>query len=67
MFGFPKRDDIKVRCDAEIVFYLREHEKAKNLKIEPQPDGSVIVTLSQATEYDTPALGTRRGGEDSPP
>ena len=53
LFGFPKRDDIKVRCDAEIVFYLREHEKAKNLKIEPQPDGSVIVTLSQATEYDT--------------
>jgi len=53
LFGFPVRDDIKVYCDKSIAFYLREHQGAKKLKVEPQPDGGVIVTLSRASEYDT--------------
>ena len=53
LFGFPKRDDIKVRCDASIAFYLRERETAQHLNVsEPQADGSVIVTLPETTEND---------------
>lgn len=54
LFGFPRREDIKVRCDASIAFYLRERETAQHLNVsEPQADGSVIVTLPAATEHDT--------------
>ena len=52
LFNYPKIENIKVKCAAEIAYYLYEQRKAKKLVIEPQPDGSLIVTLPPSPEQE---------------
>ena len=52
LFNFPKISGITLRCDASIAFYLYEHQPAKKFKVTPQPDGSLIIVLQPATEFD---------------
>lgn len=52
LFEYPKIDGIRLHCDGSIAFYLYEHQKVKKFKIEPQEDGSLIVTLRPAFEHD---------------
>ena len=52
LFEYVKIDGVRLHCDASIAFYLYEHQKAKKFKIERQDDGSLIVTLRPATEYE---------------
>ena len=52
LFEYPKIDGVQLRCDAEIAFYLYEHQRVKKFKIEPQKDGSLIVILRPAFEHE---------------
>ena len=52
LFEYPKVEGIRLKCDASISFYLREHQKAKQFAIEPQDDGSLIVTLQPSIEHE---------------
>ena len=52
LFEYPKVDGVRLRCDAAIAFYLYEHQKMKKFKIEPQEDGSLIVTLKPSVEHE---------------
>lgn len=52
LFEYPKIEGIRLKCDASISFYLREHQKAKQFAIEPQDDGSLIVTLQPSIEHE---------------
>ena len=52
LFEYPKIEGIRLKCDASISFYLREHQKAKQFAIEPQDDGSLIVTLRPSIEHE---------------
>lgn len=52
LFEYPRIDGVRLHCDESIAFYLYEHQKSKKFKIEPQDDGSLIVTLKPAFEHD---------------
>ena len=52
LFEYPKIDGVQLHCDAEITFYLYEHQKVKKFKIERQEDGSLIITLRPAFEHE---------------
>ena len=52
IFVFPRIEGIRLRCDASIAFYLYEHQRAKQFRIEPQTDGSLIIVLKPAIEHD---------------
>jgi predicted DNA-binding transcriptional regulator YafY len=52
LFEYPKIDGIRLHCDADIAFYLYEHQKLKKFKIERQDDGSLIITLKPACEHE---------------
>ena len=52
LFEYPKVEGIRLKCDASISLYLREHQKAKQFTIEPQDDGSLIVTLQPSVEHE---------------
>ncbi|MBR5839603.1 MAG: WYL domain-containing protein, partial [Victivallales bacterium] len=52
LFEYPKIEGIRLKCDASISFYLREHQKAKQFAIEPQDDGSLIVALRPSIEHE---------------
>jgi predicted DNA-binding transcriptional regulator YafY len=52
LFEFPRISGIRLLCDASIAFYLREHQTVKQFKIEPRPDGSLIITLKPAVEHE---------------
>lgn len=52
LFEYPKIDGVRLHCDASIVFYLREHQKVRKFKMEPQNDGSLIITLKPAFEHE---------------
>jgi predicted DNA-binding transcriptional regulator YafY len=52
LFNFEKVSGIRLRCDATIEFYLREHQKTKEFTVERQSNGSLIVTLKPAIEHD---------------
>ena len=52
LFNYPKIENIKVKCSADIAYYLYEQRKAKKLVIEPQSDGSLIVTLPPSPEQE---------------
>jgi predicted DNA-binding transcriptional regulator YafY len=52
LFNFPKLSGITLHCDASIAFYLKEQQTAKKFKVTPQPDGSLIIVLQPATEFD---------------
>ena len=52
LFNYPKIENIKVKCSADIAYYLYEQRKAKKLTIEPQCDGSLIVTLPPSPEQE---------------
>lgn len=52
LFVYPKISGIRLRCDASIAFYLREHQHVKQFKVEPQDDGSLIITLLPAVEHE---------------
>lgn len=52
LFEYPKVDGVRLHCDASIAFYLYEHQKIKKFKIEPQKDGSLIITLRPAVEHE---------------
>ena len=52
LFVYPRISDIRLHCDASIAFYLREHQPVKQFKIEPQTDGSLIITLKPAFEHE---------------
>ena len=49
---YPRISGIRLRCDASIAFYLREHQHVKQFKVEPQTDGSLIITLKPAFEHE---------------
>lgn len=49
---YPRISGIRLRCDASIAFYLREHQQVKQFKVEPQTDGSLIITLRPAFEHE---------------
>jgi predicted DNA-binding transcriptional regulator YafY len=52
LFNYSKIEGILLHCDASIAFYLNEHQKIKQFKIEPQPDGSLIIKLKPAIEHE---------------
>ena len=52
LFIYPRISGIRLRCDATIAFYLREHQHVKQFKVEPQTDGSLIITLKPAFEHE---------------
>lgn len=52
LFIYPRIGGIRLRCDASIAFYLREHQHVKQFKVEPQTDGSLIITLKPAFEHE---------------
>ncbi len=52
LFEYPKIEGIRLHCDAEVAFYLYEHQKTKKFKIERQNDGSLIITLKPAFEHE---------------
>ncbi len=52
LFEYPRISGIRLRCDASIAFYLREHQYIKQFKIEPQTDGSLVITLKPAFEHE---------------
>ena len=52
LFVYPRISGIRLRCDAAIAFYLREHQQMKQFKVEPQADGSLIITLRPAFEHE---------------
>ena len=52
LFEYPRISGIRLRCDASIAFYLREHQQVKQFKVEPQTDGSLIITLKPAFEHE---------------
>ena len=52
LFVYPRISGIRLRCDAAIAFYLREHQHVKQFKVEPQTDGSLIITLKPAFEHE---------------
>lgn len=52
LFVYPRISGIRLRCDATIAFYLREHQHVKQFKVEPQADGSLIITLRPAFEHE---------------
>ena len=52
LFVYPRISGIRLRCDATIAFYLREHQHMKQFKVEPQTDGSLIITLRPAFEHE---------------
>ena len=52
LFIYPRISDIRLRCDASIAFYLREHQPVKQFKVEPQTDGSLVITLKPAFEHE---------------
>ena len=52
LFVYPRISGIRLRCDASIAFYLREHQSVKQFRIEPQTDGSLIITLRPAFEHE---------------
>ncbi len=52
LFDYEKIDNIKLRCDASIAFYLQEHQKIKQFKIECQPDNSLLIYLRPAIEHE---------------
>ena len=52
LFVYPRISGIRLRCDATIAFYLREHQHVKQFKVEPQTDGSLIITLKPAFEHE---------------
>ena len=52
LFVYPRISGIRLRCDASIAFYLREHQSVKQFKIEPQADGALIITLKPAFEHE---------------
>lgn len=52
IFMFPRIEGIRLRCDASIAFYLYEHQRAKQFRIEPQTDGSLIIVLKPAIEHE---------------
>ena len=52
LFNYPKIENIKVKCSADIAYYLYEQRKAKKITIEPQEDGTLIVTLPPSPEQE---------------
>lgn len=62
LFEYPKIDGIQLRCDASIAFYLYEHQKMKKFKVEPQKDGSLLVTLRPAFEHEVLRWVLSEGG-----
>lgn len=52
LFNYPKIENIRVKCSADIAYYLYEQRKAKKLVIEPQDDGTLIVTLPPSPEQE---------------
>ncbi|MDD3020561.1 MAG: WYL domain-containing protein [Alphaproteobacteria bacterium] len=52
LFVYPKLEGVRLRCDASIAFYLREHQPVKKFKIEPQQNGDLIITLGPAIEHE---------------
>ena len=52
LFVYPRISGIRLRCDASIAFYLREHQHMKQFKVELQTDGSLIITLKPAFEHE---------------
>ena len=52
LFVYPRISVIRLRCDASIAFYLREHQHVKQFKVELQTDGSLIISLKPAFEHE---------------
>lgn len=52
LFTYPKLNDIKVRCDASIAFYLKEHQKLKKFKVKPLDGGDLEITFDNAFEHE---------------
>ena len=52
LFVYPRISGIRLRCDASIAFYLYEHRKVKQFNVEPQTDGSLVITLKPAFEHE---------------
>ena len=63
IFEFPRIEGIRLRCDASIAFYLYEHQRAKQFRIEPQADGSLIIVLKPAVEHDVIRWVLGEGGK----
>ncbi len=52
LFIYPRLSGIKLHCDASIAFYIHEQQKIFKSKIEPQDDGSLILSLNPSVEHD---------------
>ena len=52
LFNYPKIENIKLLCNADIGFYLNEHKKIKKFKLTEQEDGNLLVELAPAIEHE---------------
>ena len=52
LFNYEKTAGIKLHCDASIAFYVKEQQTVFKSKIEPQADGSLVITLNPSVEHD---------------
>ena len=52
LFDYPRIKDVRLHCQTKTVGYLREQAIAKNLKLEEQEDGSLIVTIPSVIEHE---------------
>ena len=52
LFIYPKLTGVKLHCDASIAFYIYEQQELFKSRIEPQQDGSLIITLNPVVEHD---------------
>ena len=52
LFNYPKIENIRVKCSADIAYYLYEQRKSKKLVIVQQEDGTLIVTLPPSPEQE---------------
>ena len=62
VFNYPKIAGIKLHCDASIAFYIREQQKKFQSKLEPQADGSLVVTLNPTVEHEVMRWVLGEGG-----
>ncbi len=52
LFDYPRIENVRLHCQQKTVRYLKEQAISKNLTLEEQEDGSLIVTIPSVIEYE---------------
>ncbi len=52
LFDYPRIENVRLHCQQKTVGYLKEQATSKNLTLEEQEDGSLIVTIPSVIEHE---------------